>query len=1108
MASEGERVSNWKGKRSELHCLLAVRPELSLNHRSGRLDASALGQVKAWSEVQGQKMASISLQQARSSYLRHHVHERTPEQREMKARERHDAAVRVRRELQALEKAHIVPRPLRRFGVKMMVVLIHHRISAKGNETLHRRMVAMEDRMKWDKMQHWVDIILSRHEHAKTSVRFEYISQNGERHPIHNQRTLQAWLDTVWCSHPPRLHVYEFTNADLVNQALNHTEEVRRIFEEYDENKDDYLSLTELKEMMLDLDLFESIGCSKDDLAMYVVEEFEKADADKTSLLSFEEFVSYYNSMRDVLKQRLSSGEHKHKKVYDDFREEFVEAKSFETAVEHVVSRKERLQAHAHVVEPVSGKKIDGGRLLLSALGHDFGVEVIINQKILTPANRNRWVRAECVLEHDVDHFSDASGSVANLMSPTVHVEFEGDAAFGHLAVSADGADHATFGDDGTPYLTVAMPHCFGAMIDDETPLSINDLVVVYGSWESGEWVEVDPKHCALLDERPMAEYGSPMPFLAVQMIEPGMVCAFSRRDPLRKPLTRVQCVAFVPAKMSPLEVHTLRVYVTPYLPDAVEHLRVTEMHSRGTVVIAGVSDVFEVEHGRFVSITIGDEKMAKITHSIAWVGETAQVEFDFDPDDLLHTLIDADDKAHHHTTTDFTEGRGEVHGALQLSVELVDLCTKSRGVSGHTRTVTNLRKRQTRIDFSAHVAIHHFPAPTAPYGLKLKSRTSTTLHLEWRPPKSWGGCALIQYELELLEITHDGKEGSHGWGHRTTVSSAHPSGTIYATVYMADARVRVYNVGSREPSPWSEVLRVQTEHDEMLKKAPVLGADGKPVHKAHIKKHDDHLHDEGGAAVVEQTDLDTLIDIPHKMTNLGYLEHRHASDFQLAIGNFMIETGVYGGVRGTVFDFTPAQVEELVIHHADEPDSRLDIEKPLMSLAIAAVWVLQTLAHHSKDTETWIVLMNEINGIVSLASQAPEESSTEPMLHSLLLALIDVYETLRMCEPDGFIQAQLGYKYEKKLGRLLSQDWEEQLEKLKEAVVTHAMELVLYERFKTFGLKKLMHDCHLGAGGKSMMASKGAGSGRRLMPQGTVHHKAALPGQVHDTHHHPHRHE
>jgi len=146
------------------------------------------------------------------------------------------------------------------------------------------------------------------------------------------------------------------------------------------------------------------------------------------------------------------------------------------------------------------------------------------------------------------------------------------------------------------------------------------------------------------------------------------------------------------------------------------------------------------------------------------------------------------------------------------------------------------------------------------------------------------------------------------------------------------------------------------------------------------------------------------------------------------------------------LFDFSPQQIEDLATNGEDIIKD--DEEKPLLAFVVAATWVLQTLAQHCEEGNVWIPLVNEVAALVRLGASAPETVETIPMIKGLLFSLIDIYESLRMCEEDGYIARQLGFKqYDKGLKKTLRTDWKEQRLRLKNSVATNVMGLVLYDR-------------------------------------------------------------
>ena len=102
-------------------------------------------------------------------------------------------------------------------------------------------------------------------------------------------------------------------------------------------------------------------------------------------------------------------------------------------------------------------------------------------------------------------------------------------------------------------------------------------MIVMYGSWETGEWAEINPTCYDIVpDMIPMPKYGCAMPCVDVRLTCGGLCAVFSRAG--QNLLQRVKCVAFLPEKMIPLEMALLRTYICPVLPDELESLAVEEM--------------------------------------------------------------------------------------------------------------------------------------------------------------------------------------------------------------------------------------------------------------------------------------------------------------------------------------------------------------------------------------------------------------------------------------------------------------------------------------------------------------------------------------------------
>ena len=78
------------------------------------------------------------------------------------------------------------------------------------------------------------------------------------------------------------------------------------------------------------------------------------------------------------------------------------------------------------------------------------------------------------------------------------------------------------------------------------------------------------------------------------------------------------------------------------------------------------------------------------------------------------------------------------------------------------------------------------------------------------------------------------------------------------------------------------------------------------------------------------------------------------------------------------------------------------------------------------------------------MSSRAAEAAHYEK---GLLYALVEVYETLKQCEPGGYITKQLAHKYDKKLRRLLNDDWERALRGAQQHLSVQVMSMLLHQR-------------------------------------------------------------
>lgn len=215
------------------------------------------------------------------------------------------------------------------------------------------------------------------------------------------------------------------------------------------------------------------------------------------------------------------------------------------------------------------------------------------------------------------------------------------------------------------------------------------------------------------------------------------------------------------------------------------------------------------------------------------------------------------------------------------------------------------------------------------------------------------------------------------------------------AQIFKCECRVRVNNVGSTRPSPWSNALQVQSDKEEQEEAKRPTSSRPSSRSKGPRAAEREKLAD-GGMAVLVDHGLEVQLDLRREIKGRAYMVGEGWSEMATTIGEFFVEAGVQDGCTGRLFDLTVAEVEDLIVNAELDPYGRLDASKPLLSFASIACWTLLTLAHHTQKPDEWITLTNAVSGLVHLTRNVPEDAVTTPMVRALLYSLIDVRETLR----------------------------------------------------------------------------------------------------------------
>lgn len=394
---------------------------------------------------------------------------------------------------------------------------------------------------------------------------------------------------------------------------------------------------------------------------------------------------------------------------------------------------------------------------------------------------------------------------------------------------------------------------------------------------------------------------------------------------------------------------------------------------------------------------------------------------------------------------------------------------------------------------FSVDVLIHGFLPPTEPMNVTAAHRTNTYLVIEWGHPRKWGGCSIDRYEIQLIEISvtdlaEAAKKMSEETGKTTSAANLsttqafasktfkkkewktvyeempletghNPTARIPIQLFAGRVRVRAFNSGCATPSRWSDVLHIGTVEEE--KAALELESAARGLHaRKELKAMREAPNEgqgaanltkalsagagaaDGGNALVEHGDVTEGVGDKVVKSMRGWPAHKKQ------LGRLWLELGVPGGLNGRLMDLTLPQVDALVEGQGHDADG-LNEDKPLISLARCACWVMETLAHHTADPEEWIDFMNEVEGLVSLAvhQRVGFDEATTPLVRKIIHTLHEIFETMRQCEPEGYITRVLSARYTKATKRHLRAVWKRRLHGLKEDLATSVNSMILHNR-------------------------------------------------------------
>lgn len=218
-------------------------------------------------------------------------------------------------------------RILRRYELPVSLRLVlHEHAAAPGREGEHACLLEVLDSIRLPELQQLVDdqfgARLQKGGGKRRHLRPMWVKSSGEAVPIDSQRTLHAWLDDNWCSHPVRLHLLD--EATATSQALDLADQASAVFEQHDEDGSGSIDAAELTHMLQEL-LRQSVpGCSERLVRHWVEAEFTQADTDGNGTLDFDEFCRLFNKLSEWSRRQLVAT-NQHVQLYKRVSEHYLE---------------------------------------------------------------------------------------------------------------------------------------------------------------------------------------------------------------------------------------------------------------------------------------------------------------------------------------------------------------------------------------------------------------------------------------------------------------------------------------------------------------------------------------------------------------------------------------------------------------------------------------------------------------------------------------------------------------------------------------------------------------------------------------------------------------
>ena len=130
-----------------------------------------------------------------------------------------------------------------------------------------------------------------------------------------------------------------------------------------------------------------------------------------------------------------------------------------------------------------------------------------------------------------------------------------------------------------------------------------------------------------------------------------------------------------------------------------------------------------------------------------------------------------------------------------------------------------------------------------------------------------------------------------------------------------------------------------------------------------------------------------------------------------------------------------------------------IDVNRVLWWLILNGI-ILNTRPKKSGEAyaKIWNKERNESPLRTITRAQAEGVAARLSQERSVVLSLYKMYETLRQCEPEGYVSRQLGHRYDKAFKAKLKRDWAQRLVAMRDELAASVIGMLVFARERAAG--------------------------------------------------------